>query len=62
MVAGKETLFTQKDPNGRNGEGARVWKPVNNQQGTCIIGAAVSPIQDPHNDPNDLLFKNKGQI
>ena len=43
MITSKETLFTQQDEGGKNGQGIRVWKPENHQHGTCIIGDMVSP-------------------
>ena len=54
MVAAKETLFTLTDNGKSSGETVRVWKPVNHQHGTCIIGASISP-----GKWNDHIFKTK---
>ena len=56
MIAAKETLFKAKDLGGKNDEGIRVWKPDNNQHGTCIIGAMISA-DDAHFQFRDQIYK-----
>ena len=56
MVSAKEILFTLRDTGKNNGEILQVWKPVNNQHGTCIIGAMISP-----GNYKEAIFKILGE-